>query len=497
MKKIIASFIAVCMIIVPISVWAQLPGFSGGVNNEYEYEEMVFITGEPMKFTGTVEVKENEKDTEKTTTYTFKLKTPNGDKLDRKVDLETIYDKRNDKGQTIGQTTLKSFKESIKIGKNKYELLKDGGYELSKSDIIDNRPASDFYSGNLKARKYYTFNKDEGEVIVEMTGGNVGYKNFWGGTETQILDYTITSTKKANEKDKEEEDSTWSATVKAQVSDSLSKTLKYSANEASFSSFNGGHIRVTNEEMVTRYEYDLPRVKDDKIDNKRRNIGTVELKKEMVPKLERLVIPKFRDIGGHWAQGSINKLYSLDVFDENSSFFKPDVSFTRGEFVKAVMKACNIRPTIQEEKKTKKRNAPKEKSVFQDIDIKDPIYPYVKDAVDKGLIQGISKDLFGSKEPLTKAEAITVLIKALGFDSKAPAPGFYTSFTDDREIPMWAKDSIYMAREINLVGGDSLNRINPNKPITRAEASVMLVRFLEFLQKDLQKDYRENIINFH
>ncbi|WP_129599247.1 S-layer homology domain-containing protein [Anaerophilus nitritogenes] len=496
MKKFIVSFILICMIIAPMSVWAQPPGFSGGVNNEYEYEEVVFITGEPIRFIGTIDIKGNEKDTQKTITYTFKLKTSNGDKLDRKINLETIYDKRNDKGQTIGQTTLKSFKESIQIGKNKYELLKDGGYELSKSDIIDNRPASDFYSGNLKARKYYTINKNEGEVIVEMTGGNVGYKNFWGGTETQILDYTITSTKKVKDNDKEE-DSTWSATVQAQVSDSLTKNLRYSANEANFSSFYGGHIRVTNEEMVTRYEYDLPRVRDDKIDNRRRNIGSIDIKKEMLPKVERLVIPKFRDIGGHWAESSIKKLYSLDVFDENSSFFKPDVAFTRGEFVKAVMKACNIRPSIQDEKKSRRRNAPKEISPFQDISTKDEIYPYIKDAVDKGLIQGISKDLFRAKDPLTKAEAITVLIKALGFDSKAPAPGFYTSFTDDREIPIWAKDSIYMAREINLVSGDSFNRINPNKPITRGEASVMLVRFLEFLQRDLQKDYREDIINFH
>jgi len=33
--------------------------------------------------------------------------------------------------------------------------------------------------------------------------------------------------------------------------------------------------------------------------------------------------------------------------------------------------------------------------------------------------------------------------------------------------------------------------------MTRAEASAMLVRFLEFLERDLQRDYRENIILFN
>ena len=68
---------------------------------------------------------------------------------------------------------------------------------------------------------------------------------------------------------------------------------------------------------------------------------------------------------------------------------------------------------------------------------------------------------------------------------------------DDKSIPDFAKDSIYVAREIGLTYGDSLNRVNPGQNVTRAEASAMLVRFLNFLEKDLQKDYRENIMLFN
>jgi hypothetical protein len=499
MKKRLIALIICILLLIPYGALAAPPDFCGGVNNEYKYEEYVFITGEPIKFVGTFDISEREKDDEETISYNFKL-TPEDNsidaKLDRKITLLTNYTKRSDKGQTIAQTELTKYKETLKIDKDKYVL---DDFQLSKSDIIDNRPASDFYSGNMKGRKYYKINKDEGEVIVEITGGNVGYENFWGSTETEILDYHITSKRQMEEEDDEDiEEVNWSGTVQAQVSDSRTKVVKYSDNEANFSSFYGGHIRTTNQEMVSRYEYNLPRIKDEKPDDNRRNRGTVQLKKDMVPKLERLTIPKFKDIGGHWAEDSINKLYALDIFEEQSAFFLPDIVYSRAEFVKGIMRACNIRTSVTEEKKPKKRrkNTPPEQSPFWDVATSDANYLYIKDAFEKKIISGVYPNLFEPNKPLTKAQAITILIRALGFENKAPSPGFYTSFADDRKIPNWAKDNIYVAREIRLVSGDNYNRIHPDKYVTKAEAAAMLIRFLEFLQKDLQRDYRENIVNY-
>lgn len=130
------------------------------------------------------------------------------------------------------------------------------------------------------------------------------------------------------------------------------------------------------------------------------------------------------------------------------------------------------------------------------MDTKDDDYKYVKSGYDKGIIHG-ENNMFKPDTNLTRAQAITILVRALGFENKAPTPGYYTSFSDDREIPYWAKDSIYMAKEIGLIQGDKFNKVNPNKVMSRSEASAMLVRFLEFLERDLQRDYRENIIYFN
>ncbi|NMA03897.1 MAG: S-layer homology domain-containing protein [Clostridiales bacterium] len=508
MRKIILIMLAIGLTFTPINTFAFPPEFAGGVNNEYEYEEIVFITGKPIKFTGTAKITEKDKADTKTVSYKINLTpTENSgkDKLTRNITYVTEYDDHSDRGQTIGQTRVNSYSETIELDGNKF-TLKD--YQFSKSDVIDNRPASDFYSGNVTGRKVYDINKKgrtvEGEVIIDISGSNAGYENFWGATETQTIDfiYNVNWELPGNKTGDEDENKTtpsrsWQGMVKSQVSDSMTKTLKYSNNEANFSSFNGGYICITSSEIVSKYDYDLPYMDEDRISDDKREKGSKYLSKEMVPKIERLIVPKFRDLGGHWAESYINKLYSLDVFDEVPTFFIPDAPMVREEFTKAVMRASDIRPAQEPVKRSSRRNREPEISPFADVSVEDDNYEYIKSGVEKGIIQGISGDRFAPRDYLTRAQAITVIIRALGFENKAPTPGYITSFSDDRSIPSWARDSIYMGQEIGLVQGDQLNRINPNDELTRAEASAMLVRFLEFLEKDLQKDYRENIILFN
>ena len=97
------------------SAFATPPEFSGGVRNEYEYKEVVFITGKPITLTGKVDVAEKDKDTTKTTSYKFTLENKDlGAKLERKIDLITTFDKRGEKGQTIANTEIGKAAESLK-----------------------------------------------------------------------------------------------------------------------------------------------------------------------------------------------------------------------------------------------------------------------------------------------------------------------------------------------------------------------------------------------
>ncbi|MCX7841849.1 MAG: S-layer homology domain-containing protein [Clostridia bacterium] len=496
MKRVLIAFMVFLILSQSALVYAIPTEFSGGVNNEFEYSEYVFLTGEPVKFTGTCKITETVSKDKKTVSYRIIL-SPEDKKLEGKLDRNmsyiTTYTKYSEKGQTTSQTTVGTVKETIAVGANRYELK---NYQFYKSNVIDNRPVADYYNGNIKGKKQYSINTDEGTATIDISGGDVGYENFWGNTDTQLIDYVITVNKKGSGANASNE--SWQGTVKVQVSDSGTKQLRYSRNEAGYSSFDGGYMKIINREMVSTYRYDLPEIKGGKPDANKRKQGSVELSQSMLPKLERLVVPKFRDIGGHWAEDYISKLYSLEVFADTKEFFQPDVAMTRSEFIKGVMQACNIRPNIDQKKTvstSKKKTA--ETPVFKDLKTTDPNYAYIKDAVEKGIISGMTPELFKPNDPLKRGQAITILIRALGFENKAPTPGFATSFADDSHIPGWAKDCVYVARELGLVQGDSSNRFNSEAVLTRAEASALLVRFLEFLQKDLQKDYRENILLYN
>ncbi|MGI6423929.1 MAG: S-layer homology domain-containing protein [Tepidanaerobacteraceae bacterium] len=498
-KPMIFLTTIILLLAVPIQAICAPADFNGGVHNEYEYEEIVFITGKPIRFSGELRISESGRDDTQTTTYRFNLTSKDETiktKLTRSVTFVTEYNRRDDKGQATTNISLSKYSEKIDIGSDKYELR---DYQFSKSDVIDQRPASDFYSGNFEGRKYYTINRDEGEVVVNISGGNVGYENFWGNTETHIINYYITSERILTDEEGERDKVCWEGTVQVQVSDSMTKNLVYSENEANLSSFVGGYIRTTNREMNSSYEYDLPRMNDNVPHKSRRARDDIQLSSKMVPRVERLVVPKFRDVSGHWAEEYISKLYSLDVFDESPNFFTPEVAMTRAEFTKGVIRACDIRTSMEENtrRNVRRRNEPPEESPFKDVSVDDADYKYIKAGLEKGIIFGETHDLFKPRDYLTRAQAITILIRALGFGSRAPNPGYYTSFADDHKIPSWARDSVYVAREIGITEGDSSNRFNPNQIMTRAEASAMLVRFLQFLERDLQRDYRENIILYN
>ena len=131
---------------------------------------------------------------------------------------------------------------------------------------------------------------------------------------------------------------------------------------------------------------------------------------------------------------------------------------------------------------------------FSDVSQSHPDYDYIMEVEKRGIIQGVGPGRFAPDGVLTRAQAITIMIRALGFENMAPSPGFRTGFADDHQIPGWAMDSVYAAREIGLVNGDAYGNLNPNEVLSRAEAAAFLYRFIRYLQSDIKRDYRDRIL---
>lgn len=479
---VIATFAFVLMLL-PSKTSAQIIDMTGGVKDDYTYEEYVFITGKPIKFTGTskdVTVSRKESKGKVTENYRMTLTGPNNEKLTRNYTYVSDVENFETIGQSTANGELTKASETITIDGVKYTLV-NNGYQITKGRVTDSRPASDYFDEIIGGTKKYEY-KEDGKtktILVEVRGKIVGYENFWGATQTQITEQII-HFDADNEKTKKV------GRVKNTVSSTKSRKLEYERNPASLSSFYGGYYVKTEVSSVSKYDYDLPRNQS----------GTLNLHAVNTPTIERLIVPKFRDLSNHWAKDHIEKLYSLGIFDEEANFFSPNTPMTRLDFTAAIGKAVDLRVLDDRNSKNKKKER-----IFPDLDPNIKNYEYIVSAVEKGIINGslnkrTGQRYFNPNDSILREQAAAIFVRALGLETKAPDPGFKTQFNDDANISDYARDGIYVMAELGLMTGDEFGNFRPKEPLTRAQAAAVIVRFLEYLESDLQQNYREDILFF-
>ncbi len=485
--------------------FAEIVSFEAGVVGDptmddgvYEYQEMFFLTGEPILLTGTVDVgtPPSEGDTNYSRTYDYELQNiENEIVLSRSVTFDVVEVVNESMQQTTLKADIRSIDESIDVAGDTYTLA---GYLFDESQLIDNTPAVDYFNGNLYAKRKYFINGDqltnEGVVTVEISSDTyVGYKHLWGNSETQVLQYNIEAEVPSAADDGSRD--TWTGQVSVKMSSMMRNQFKYSQTDPQNISFRGNYVKTENEENVLQYTFTLPTFADDgTINEALRNEGEVNLKNNIMKDSTSLITSKIRDIGGHWAEDSIYLLTSLEVFSADTTFFGPDLPVNRLDFARAITKSiASVEPYTRAELIRRDRQNDRE-NLYLDVDSDDENLAYVEFVKEKGLMIG-EGDYFMPDRTLRRSEAIAIMVNALGMMHLAPAPPYQTVFTDDADIPSWAKDGIYVANEIGLISGYEDGSIRPNKIVTRAEAAVMLETFIRHIKDNITYDYREKIIN--
>ena len=459
------------VLVSPSKSSAEIVDLTGGIKNEYTYEEYIFILGQPMRFTAKsddVKVTVSERTNKITETYKVKMTSTNGATLNRTFTY--VYDVSN--YEEIGQSTatgeVTKYTEKIEYRDVTIEL-KD--YQMSKSYVTDKRPASDYSSGNSVIRKTYEIEYENGQiqtVVVSGSGQDASYENFWGAAETQIMEYVF------------DYPNGTVGTVTSRVNYSKSRTLNYEENLGTLASFNGGYAVNSAADTISEYVYDLPN-----------DSGKIEFNSQYMPKVERLIVPKFRDLSAHWAKPSIEKLYSLGILDDQSNFFSPNTAMKRYDFAVAVGKAIDLRVEVGN---TKKKNNAKP-TIFKDVKRTRGNYEYLVAAYNKGVIKGVAAETFNPEDNLTREQAAAIIVRALGLEGKAPDPGYSTSYKDDNKISNYARDGVYVITQLGIMNGSDGN-FKPHDTLTRAQAAAIIERFLQYLENDLKQNYRDDILFF-
>jgi hypothetical protein len=482
------------------SQWPELVsnpvGFEGGIRNEHTYQEVVLITGQPIVVSGELKFSGGRSRGGVTTqTYSYKLENPAaGMTLTRSVTLE-ITDQEKD-GQTIQVTGLKNFSETITIGtgrqRDTYKLVKNG-YQFHQSTVNDHQPAVDYFSGNWSARKTYEINRGEGTVTLDIKGEAVGYNHHWGSTETRQIDCYLSYDRQTPSP------MVWNGTARLQVSFNRTKDLDYILNDPVPISFRGGYLQTEQEENILQYYYDLPYFNSaGSIIPGWRNEATQNLKLWTVPRQERLPVFTMKDLRGHWAEAPISRMISVGAFSSTQANFGPGLPMTRAGFARAIVELTRMQPPADPNTTRSARQSRATQTLvspFADVPLTHPDLPAIIEVECRGLIPSINQGLFQPDGQLTRVQAVTIMVRALGFEGLAPNPSYrIVAFHDDAAIPIWAKDSVYVASQLGLVSGTQ-GYFHPEEPLTRAEAAVLLDRFREYLQTDLKYDYRDKIIN--
>lgn len=175
----------------------------------------------------------------------------------------------------------------------------------------------------------------------------------------------------------------------------------------------------------------------------------------------------FYDIGCHWAKKDINLVSSLGVFKGTSEYiFSPEDPLTRGMFVTLLGRLYKADVT--------------EMSGFIDINEKDYWAPYIGWARKTGIVSGLTLDVFGPDLFLTREQAAVILKNFLTkeFGHSVEKSGQETTFSDNEEISLWAKESVLYMQEIGLMQGTG-GAFLPAGRMTRAEGAAVLSRMIQ------------------
>lgn len=198
----------------------------------------------------------------------------------------------------------------------------------------------------------------------------------------------------------------------------------------------------------------------------------------------------------HWAKEDAVRLIKKGIIEipvsedgrtPNVKSVNLEEKVTRGEFIKALVKAINL--PVQDI----------EASRFTDVE--GDLAPYVEAAVTGEITDGISEDLFGPDNTITREQVISMLVRALDIEEN-PDQSVLDNFGDSTSISPWAKEALAISVELGLVNGYTDGTIKPDREITRGEMVSIISNYLSIFDKldtepvnDLNKASEDGYIN--
>lgn len=181
----------------------------------------------------------------------------------------------------------------------------------------------------------------------------------------------------------------------------------------------------------------------------------------------------FTDMVGHWAVNDVKLMAARHIAaGVTATTFAPDAGVTRAQFAAFLLRALNV----PEQKAAGTR--------FSDVAAGAWYAGAVETAAAQGLVSGYPDGTFRPDVQITREEVSAMVARALAKSGESTAlteaevQALLARFKDAGEIGPWAKAALAVAIKEGIVKGRLADQCAPKATATRAEAVVMVKRFL-------------------
>lgn len=166
-----------------------------------------------------------------------------------------------------------------------------------------------------------------------------------------------------------------------------------------------------------------------------------------------------------WAKDAIEILAGQDIIKGTGGGYEPQRAITRAEFVNLIVKALDL--------------STKEDSdiIFSDVKNTDWFSDTVKIAYENNLILGDKDGRFRPNNKITRNEIATILYR-LNKSQNIDIKDYELDIRDKSEIPDWALNGVKYVYNQGLMIGYEDKTFKGNKSFSRAEAAVVIYRYL-------------------
>ena len=172
-----------------------------------------------------------------------------------------------------------------------------------------------------------------------------------------------------------------------------------------------------------------------------------------------------------WAKEAVEYLHKEGIVQgTGDAKFSPQDNITREQFTKMVVEFSGLKGDTD--------------FMFDDV-LPDAWYcDYIKTAYSTGIIRGISNNIFGTGNSMTREDAVVVIARCMDIIGiTADDMREYSIFSDENEIADYAKDSVETLYKKGIINGMEDGVFAPKAIVTRAQAAKMIYELCKIGEK--------------